>query len=275
MTLVMLDSRATSGVGRDARLALAFDAHHGRTRLAASYAEPPFRIPRGFPDLHDGGRALHAILASSAPGVFGGDCFTQSIHVASGAQVRLTSQSATQMHPSPAGDAAVLKASYRVASAGHLHCAWDPSIPFAGARIDQRIEIDLAKQATLFWSDAIMSGREACGERWAFASVRHELRIARDDHLVYLERYAVEPANRPTSNAWITADSCYFGTVLIVGPAAGAPAAGVHAAIAHNAAVHAAVDQLEDDVVLIRVASASGPPFHAVRRRLAAIAGSG
>src|SRR5262245_6060525 len=159
------DSRATVDVGRRARLHLGFGRRDDRTQLLTSYAEPPYRIPRGFSEADDG---LHAILAFSAPGIFGGDSLTQIVDVAAGARVRLTSQSAQQAHPSPDRHTARLTAQYRVASGGHLHCSWDPVIPFAAARLEQHIRIDLSDAATLFWSDAMMAGRKAHGERWAF-----------------------------------------------------------------------------------------------------------
>ena len=47
--------------------------------------------------------ALHLILASSAPGIFGGDRFEQHDPPRARRAVRLTSQSALQVHPSPDG----------------------------------------------------------------------------------------------------------------------------------------------------------------------------
>ena len=105
------DLRATSDVGRHARLHVAFASREGRTRLASSYAEPPFRVPTGFAD---GKAGLHAILASSAPGIFGGDRFTQTVEIRSGACVRLTSQSAPQVHPSRDNAVACVEARYEI-----------------------------------------------------------------------------------------------------------------------------------------------------------------
>src|SRR3981081_3974478 len=91
------DQRTASAVGRHARLELTFAYRMGRTVLREAYAEPPFRVGRCFPE----GRDLHMIVAASAPGVFGGDCLQQTIRVERGARVRLTSQSALQVHPTP------------------------------------------------------------------------------------------------------------------------------------------------------------------------------
>ena len=176
-------------VGRHARLDLTFLYRHGRTVLAEAYAEPPFRVGRWFAQGDD----LHMILTSSAPGAFGHDHLRQIVRVGRGAHVRLTSQSALQVHPSPDGATTHLHSSYDVADGAHLHCHWRPLIPFAGARLEQRIEVKIAGGGYLYWSDALMSGRHAHGERWTFASLAHEIAVSRDGSLEYLERYRVQP----------------------------------------------------------------------------------
>src|SRR5262245_6100760 len=126
------DERTPSVTGRHARLDLTYSYRHGRTVLAQAYAEPPFRVGRSFAE----GDGLHMIMASSAPGVFGHDRLQQIVRVGCGARVRLTSQSAMQVHPSPDGATAHLHSSYLVEDGGHLQCDWHPLIPFAEAQID-------------------------------------------------------------------------------------------------------------------------------------------
>ena len=153
----VLDRRATGQVGRHARLELVFTVRDGRTVLAHSYAEPPFRAGRWFAE----GDGLHMILASSSPGIFGGDVLDQSIVVEAGARVRLTSQSAPQLHASADGAAAIVRSKYHVAGEAHLACQWDPLIPFPVSRLDQRIDVTLESGSILYWSDAMMSGRKS------------------------------------------------------------------------------------------------------------------
>src|SRR6266851_1348162 len=150
------DSRAPSAIGCDARSELFFDVRSGRTVLAHSYAEPPFRIGRAF-DLHG---AAYVIIVCSGPGVFGGDTLRQTVHVARGARVVLTSQSALQVHPSVFSfcNPAVLQSCYSVEADGELHCQWDPVIPFAGARIEQQFDLRIAESSGLYWGDAVMAG---------------------------------------------------------------------------------------------------------------------
>ncbi len=352
------DRRKAADVGRRARLELVFACRDGRTVLADAYAEPPFRVGRSFPD----GDGLHMILASAAPGIFGGDSFEQVIRLERGARVRLTSQSALQVHPSavhdsrsvrvheaagrdtssvppplgkargrplgeargrPLGEArgrqpdhAEFVSLYHVADEASLHCQWDPMIPFAAARFEQRIDIQLTAGAKLYWSDAFMAGRafagagasadrvsmglggataasadqqsrgatsagaasadnqsrgfggaRAAGERWAFDSLGHELRITRVETLEYLERYRIVPAERNVAHPWVAGEACYFGTTVRSGDATSASdAERLHAALVTRAGVRAATDALSATLWVTRVMGSSGVPFHEARR---------
>jgi len=257
------DERSSSVVGRHARLDLTFLYRDGRTVLARAYAEPPFRVGRWFAE-DDG---LHMILTSSAPGAFGHDHLQQIVYVGCGARVRLTSQSALQVHPSPDGATAHLQSSYHVDDGAHLHCDWHPLIPFAEARIDQRIDVSIAGGGCLYWSDALMSGRHARGERWKFASLAHEIVVSRDGAPEYLERYRIQPNEVAVSRPWAAGDASYLGTTLMTGrPIEPEVAERLHIELARVAGVRAAVDQLDDRVLLVRLLSASGPAFHEARR---------
>jgi urease accessory protein UreH len=257
------DERACSVVGRHARLDLTFLYRSGRTVLAEAYAEPPFRVGRWFAE----GDGVHMILTLSAPGAFGGDHLRQIIRVGCGARVRLTSQSALQVHTSPDGATAHLRSSYHIDDGAHLHCHWHPLIPFAGARIDQRIDVDITGGGYLYWSDALMSGRHARGECWRLASLAHELAVSRDGALEYLERYRIEPRELAVSRPWAASDASHLGTTLMTGrPIEADVAECLHVELGRLGGVRAAADRLDDRVLLVRLLSALGPAFHEARR---------
>jgi len=265
------DERASSVIGRHARLDLAFLYRNGRTVLAHAYAEPPFRVGRWFAEGDD----LHMILTSSAPGAFGHDHLQQTVRVGCGARVRLTSQSALQVHPSPDGATAHLRSSYHLDDGAHLHCHWHPLIPFAGARIDQRIDVAIAGTGYLYWSDALMSGRHARGERWRFASLAHELAVSRDGSLEYLERCRIEPCDLAVSGPWVAGDASYFGTTLMTGrPIEPRVAERFQIELGRLGGVRAAADRLDDRVLLVRLLGESGAAFHEARHRIRDCSGS-
>ena len=258
------DQRPPSAIGRRARLNLTFAYRKGRTILVDGYAEPPFRLTRGFPE----GRGVHMVLASSAPGVFGGDVLEQSIRIGRGAQVRLTSQSAQQVHPTREASAAQFTARFDIEDEGQLQCFWDPVIPFAGARLNQRFEIRVEGDGQLLWSDALMCGRHATGERWMFAFLGHEFTVMRGDTLEYLERYRVEPAVRDVARSWITAQAAYVGTTVVTGPAV-APdfPECLQADLEAINGIRVGVARLDSRLLLVRLLGWSGPAFHAARIR--------
>jgi urease accessory protein len=260
------DDRLPAEVGRRARLELVFGFRDGRTVLVDSYAEPPLRVGRCF----ENGRGLHLILASSAPGIFGGDAIRQTIRLEPGAIVTLTSQSATQLHPAQSGAVAVIDSRYDVADGAELSCNWDPMIPFAGACIEQRIDITVASGGRLTWSDAMMGGRAGRGERWQFRIFDHQLRLFRSGTLSYLERYRLDPSTACLSHPWAAADAAYIGTLLRAGHGdSGAVADLLHTALAGLEEVRGSADVLDRDLLLARIAAAGGVAFRRARQALA------
>jgi urease accessory protein len=259
----MIDRRDAREIGRRARLDLVFAVRRGRTELVHQYVEPPFRIGRIFPE---NGGGVHVIMASSAPGIFGGDTFETTVLVEEGARVRLTSQSSLQIHPAADGATATVTNAYRVEAGGSLSCEWDPVIPFPEAVLQQRNAIDLAADATLYWGDAMMSGREARGERWRFTALAHELQIKRQGQLVYLERYALEPRTDAISARWLAETACYFGTVVVSNPIVTRRAAErVHEKLCAIDGLSAAADLVDESLLLARLMATSGPVFHRAR----------
>ena len=249
-------------MGRHARLELVFAPRRGRTIIAHAYAEPPFRVGACFAE----GAGVHLILASSAPGTFGGDVWQQSIRVERGARVRLTSQSALQVHPSTDAIPARSSASYEVAEGAHLHCHWDPVIPFARARLAQRFDIDVAAGGSLYWSDALICGRRGRGEAWMFTELAHELRLSIGGRLKYLERYRLIPAERQLSHPWIAGGASYLGTIVECGDSReSARIEALHSEVQGFGGVRAAASCLEPGVRLVRLMAETGPPFHELR----------
>lgn len=230
--------------------------------LAHAYAEPPFRIGRAF-DL-DG--AAYVIIVCAGPGVFAGDLLHQSIRVARGARVVLTSQSALQVHPSAASCPARIEHDYLVEEDAELQCHWDPVIPFAAARLAQRFDLRIAESSRLYWSDALMAGRVSRGESWRFQSLTHELRLRVGSSLAYLERYTLAPDDRQVTRSWMSGGAAYLATTLVHhAGATSAIADALYRAVAGLADVRTGVDLIAPDLVLARVLAANGAPFARAR----------
>jgi len=249
-------------VGHRGRLELRFERRRGRTVVAHAYAEPPLRIGASFEV--DG--AAYLILVCSGPGIFAGDALRQSIHVARGARVVLTTQSALQVHPSPAAAAARIDHEYCVDDDGELCCHWDPVIPFAGARLAQHYDIRIAGGARLYWSDALMSGRVSRGESWQFRDLANELRLRVNDRLVYLERYRIGAEPDRVRRRWTSGGIDYLATALVWhGKASREAADRLQHAMGACDQVRAGIDLVEDRLIVARLAASSGVAFSAAR----------
>jgi urease accessory protein UreH len=258
------DSRELSAIGRTARLELVFERRGARTAIAHAYAEPPFRIGRSF-DL-DG--AAYVILVCSGPGIFAGDALQLSLHVGAGARVVLTSQSALQVHPSPAASPAVIRHHYLVEPEGELHAHWDPVIPFAAARLDQRFDLQIGESSRLYWSDALMSGRVSRAETWRFDSLAHELRLRVGTTLKYLERYTLVPRERAIPHPWVAGGTHYAATALVHHEQSTTDTAeSLQRAIegAAGETVQVGVDLLDPRLLVCRLLGSYGAPFSAAR----------
>ena len=259
------DLRDRSEIGRTARLELVFELRNGRTLVTHSYAEPPFRVGRAF----ELGDAAYVIVVCSGPGIFAGDSLRQSVCVGRGARVVLTSQSALQVHPSADSScaaAAALEHTYAVAEDAELHCHWDPVIPFAAARLDQRFDIQIAESSRLYWSDAVMAGRVCRGEAWRFASLAHELRLRVGAPLAYLERYTVTPEDRALQRPWLAGEASYLATALVRHPDVTIDRVdALHRHVAELSGVDGAVDLVAARLAVARFMAGDGASFERVR----------
>lgn len=252
------DCRRAADIGRCARLELVFARWRGRTHLAHAYAEPPYRVGR----VLDAGPMASLIVVCSGPGVFAGDRLEQRVRVERGALVRLVSQAALQVHPGGASAPAILESHYDVQDEALLECVWDPVIPFAEARLRQRVHLRVAAHGRLFWSDALMAGRVGRGESWRFDSLDHELRADVGGALQYLERYTLEPSSPRTSPAWTADGARYFGTALVHSAAAGAEDAElVHHRLARIDGLRGDVDCIAPGFLVGRLMATHGPTF--------------
>jgi urease accessory protein len=265
LTSLVDDSRSPSDIGRVARLELVFACRRGRTVLAHAYAEPPFRVGR----LLDAGPVAQLILICSGPGIFTGDRLEQRVRVEAGARVLLVSPAALQLHPAAAAVPATIESWYEIDDDATLDCFWEPVIPFAGARLKQRVDLKIGGGAEIFWSDALMSGRAGRGETWGFAALDHELRAGVAGSLAYLERYDLAPRPRAVTHRWRADRANYLGTTIVRSAAATtARAAEAQRRLRTIDGLQAGVDCLEPDLVVGRVMAESGPPFVSARAAL-------
>lgn len=188
-------------------------ARDGRTWIGTLYQDgcAKIRLPHTHSD------ALQAVLMNTAGGLTGGDHIRWSATAGAGAKLVLTTPACERIYRSIGGDAVV--ETQLVAEAG-AHLDWLPqeTILFEHSRLDRRLEIDLAGDATLTALEAVLIGREAMGEAAHGARLRDNWRIRRDGRLIHAEatRLSADPLEREGIS--LLAGALAFATVLHIAP---------------------------------------------------------
>jgi urease accessory protein len=154
------------------------------------YVSAPMHISKPWWD--SGLLIVNAI--NSTAGLFSGDEIETSIEVKPGAQMLVTSASATRAHRMPSGNARVRQA-ILVANGGWLEMWPALFIPHAGSNYFQETAVDLEKGSRFLWSESFAPGRVASGEAWEFTRFESRFRVTYDARLIALESYSITPGS--------------------------------------------------------------------------------
>lgn len=161
---------------------IATQQRNGMTVLQTLYQDGCAKIR--LPNTHSS--AMEAVLINTAGGLTGGDHMRWSAQLAPGGRLTLTTQACERVYRSLGGPARV---ETRLTVDENAHLDWLPqeTILFATSELDRRIDIDLARGASLTAVEAVLLGRDAMGEAALDARLRDNWRIRRDGRLVHAE----------------------------------------------------------------------------------------
>lgn len=154
----------------------------GKTRRRELHESGSLRVR--FPSPEDHG--LSAVFVNTAGGVAGGDAFDIDIGVGDDARLTVTTAAAEKVYRSH-GPASRLDIALKVAGGAHL--AWMPqeTILFDQARVERRIDIDLAESSSLVLCEIVVFGRAAMGETMKQGAFVDRWRLRRGGRLVFAE----------------------------------------------------------------------------------------
>jgi urease accessory protein len=199
--------------GRAGQTRLAFERVGERTIVSRARAKSPVRLlmPRNH------GHAAWVYTSLLGDGLVDGDHLSMELDVAEGASALLSSRGHTRVYRSPRGCRSDVVA--RVGEGALLAWVPDPTTCYAGARYEQRLDIQLAPGASLVLMELVTTGRKANGERWTFSRFSSTLRVHREGRALFDECWLLDPAQGEISERLGRFDA--IGTALLVGPACG------------------------------------------------------
>lgn len=213
------------------------------------------------PKNHGDGAWVYA--ASFGGGLLDGDALALELDVGAGALGLMTTQASTKVYRTAArrgqgGARQDLVA--QVARGGALALVPDPVVCFAGARYRQTTRVDLAPQASLVLVDALVAGRTARGERWAFDAYGAWNTVHHEGQPLLADGLVLDPAAGDLGRRFGRFDA--LATVVVVGPRfaqvrEGALSLPPRAGVGHDVALRATPLQAGGEVIgaLLRVAA--------------------
>ncbi len=166
-----------------------FVSEGGRTTVANLSECGGYRLAR--PSTFAG--HLEALQINTGGGVVGGDRIACELSVGAGADVVATTSSAERIYRS---DGATAVLDVRLSLEANARLDWLPqqTIVFAGARLQRKIEVDVAAGSQLVMAEMLTFGRPASAETSAPTAIADQWRVRRDGRLVFAEALALDGA---------------------------------------------------------------------------------
>jgi urease accessory protein len=199
--------------GRHGHAALHFGRRGPQTILLHRYTTLPARLIRPF-YWDDSGRA-YVYLLTPTGGMLGGDRLDLHVVLEPGAQVCLTTASATKVHPAvdvPAEQSLRLE----LGPGSSLEYLSEPTILFRDARWRQRTVVHRAADSQLLLMEAWSAGRVARGEIFEFTCLETAVEVYTAGHLVLYDRLHIRPAAYPHQHNGLWAGRPYLLSMYLL-----------------------------------------------------------
>jgi urease accessory protein len=171
------------------RIALAVETDGAATYRTRVHESGPLRVR--FPGPR--ARELEAVIVNTGGGIAGGDHHDLAITVGPGAHALLTTAAAEKVYRSRGADAIV---NLRVEVGAGAALTWLPqeTILFDRGRLRRTIDLDMAEDARLVVSEAVVFGRSGMGEQVALGRFIDRWRLRRAGRLVFAETLRLDGA---------------------------------------------------------------------------------
>jgi urease accessory protein len=199
--------------------AVSFALRDGRTVLArlAQDGQAKIRLPK----VHEGPPI--AVIINTAGGVTGGDRFDYAGTWAPGTAAALTSQAAERIYRSTGAPGRI---GVRLAVGEGARAEWLPqeTIVFDRGRVERRLDVELARGASLLAVETVVLGRSAMGETVGETSVVDHWRVRREGRLAFADSLRLDGdagrilAGRATGGGASGHGATAFATLLVAGP---------------------------------------------------------
>jgi urease accessory protein len=203
-----------------------------------------------------------AAIVNTGGGVAGGDSYVLSLTLGEGAEVEATTPSAERIYRSD-GPAARVATQLTLAPRARLFWLPQETLIFDGARLERRLEVEMAGEAALIIAETLVFGRLAMGESRIDATLRDSWRVRRDGQLVFADETWLEHAGAALERKAVGAGARALSTVIAAAPNIEARLPDLRAALkAAGSGVESGASAF-DRLVVVRLLAASSDHLRA------------
>lgn len=204
--------------GKNGLLRLGFEPRGGRTVLSHLERRAPLLVQQALhwdeamPDM------ACVFMVTTSGGTLQGDRHTVEVELAPGAQVHLTTQSATKIQEMDANYASQVQ-DIRLGDGSYLEYLPDPYIPYKHSRFITRTNITVPDGATLLYAETLAPGRKYYrdGEVFAYDLFSATTRAARPEGSdLFIEKLLIEPARYDVRRPGVMGDFDVLANVFLL-----------------------------------------------------------
>ncbi|OLT51897.1 urease accessory protein [Corynebacterium sp. CNJ-954] len=189
----------------------------GRTGVVSRFVKAPMQLTRPlYIDPSDPGEAF-LYIRTTGGGLAQNDRIRQVLRLESGSRATVTTQAGTPVHRMDAGMASQW-VSLHVADGAVCEYLPGQTILFAGSRLLQTTDVDVAPGGTVLAAEVMLTGRLARGEVNGFDTLAQRFRVTRNGRPLLSDTLCVTGAT--ANSEMLLSRWPVWGTVLIV-PSAG------------------------------------------------------
>lgn len=201
--LAVTIARRPTGDGEQTRSVVAAQRHAGALRVLRPL----------YPD-HSGQAGL--TIVNPGGGYLGGDRYRLDVRLEEGAELLLTTQSATKIYRTPQGPA-VSEQRIVLGKNARLEFVPDSVIAYRDASYHQHTTVDMDASSSLVLAEVVTHGWSPSGEPFGFDRVATSTRVVVDGRLLVTDRLLIEPRLGGV-NALTLGGYSHLASLLVVDP---------------------------------------------------------
>lgn len=260
---------APGSTGKVGHLTLSLELRGGRTVATRVHQRVPLHVGRVLHQQRDWPELGYITVANPTGGFVEGDRVDQDITVRSGA-AHITSQSASRVYRCPSGAPVRQHTRLGVGAGAYLEWWPDPVIPFAGALLEQTLDVSIAPAGVALIADTWLIGRVARDERHAYRRVRSCTRCLDDSgEPRFVDTLLLDPAFADPTSPAMVGNAVAVATFFVLGGGVADEFESRALDVAASAVGEAGVSRLPDDAgLIVRVLSPSSEGLRGLQHDL-------